>query len=352
MVKIFNREWSKAELMRRVGQMDQLAGIQLLEAGDGKARGSRILNVWTGTGLRFQVNAERALDLTSCDFKGIPLAWRSPAGDVHPAFFEPQGLGWLRSFPGGLLATCGLDQYGPPSQEAGAEFGLHGRISNQPASKVNYRTYWDGEDYKLEISGETRQAALFSENLVLQRRIATALGSNHIVVEDVVTNDGFQPAPFMLLYHFNMGFPLVSEDTRLKLNFEETLARDAIAQGGLAEWDRTQAPTAGYKEQVFIHRPQAQKNGLTSIELLNAQMHLGVRWTYKTAELPYLMEWKMMGEGAYVLGVEPSNCNGLGGRAATREAGQLPILAPGESRCFHIDVEILHNDQFKEDVNE
>jgi len=341
MATVFNREWSKAELISRVGQMDQLAGIGLLEVVDGKARGCQMLEVWTGSGLRFQVNAERALDISSCDFKGLPLDWRSPAGDVHPAFYEPQGLGWLRSFPGGLLATCGLDQFGSPSQEGGAEFGLHGRLSNSPASQVNYRTFWDGDDYKLEISGETRQAALFCENLVLRRKISTALGSNRIRIEDVAANEGFQPAPHMLLYHFNLGFPLVSEQTRLQLQSEETLPRDATAKSGLAEWDRFQAPTPGYSEQVFIHRPVAAENGLTTVELRNPQLGLGLRWTYKTAELPYLMEWKMMGEGAYVVGVEPANCKGLGGRAATREAGQLPILAPGESRGYHIDVEVI-----------
>ncbi len=341
MAILFNREWSKVELLSRVGQMEQLAGIRLLEAVDGKARGSRILDVWTGTGLRFQVNAERALDISSCDFKGLPLAWRSPAGDVHPAFYEPQGLGWLRSFPGGLLATCGLDQFGSPVQDGGAEFGLHGRISNHPASQVNYRTFWDGNDYKFEITGETRQAALFCENLVLRRRIATALASNRIRIEDIVTNEGFQSAPHMLLYYFNLGFPLVSEHTRLQLQSEETLPCDAVAQGGLAEWERFQSPTPGYQEQVFIHRPVAAENGLTSVELRNPQMGFGLRWTYKTADLPYLMEWKMMGEGAYVVGVEPANCNGLGGRASTRELGQLPLLAPGESRGYYIDVEVI-----------
>ena len=341
MAKLFEREWSKAELLRRVGQMDQLTGIRLLEAADGKARGCRLLEVWTGSGLRFQINAERALDLSGCDFKGISLAWRSPAGDVHPAFYEPQGLGWLRSFPGGLLATCGLDQFGSPSQEGGAEFGLHGRISNSPASQVNTRTFWDGDEYKLEISGEIRQAALFCENLVLRRRISTALGSNQIRIEDVVTNEGFEPAPHMLLYHFNLGFPLVSEQTRLQLQSKETLPRDATAQSGLAEWDRFQPPTPGYQEQVFIHQPVAAENGLTTVELRNPQLGLGLRWKYKTAELPYLIEWKMMGEGAYVVGIEPANCKGLGGRAATREAGQLPILAPGESRSYNISVEVV-----------
>ena len=341
MVKLFNQEWHKADLLRRVGQMDQLAGIRLVEAGEGKARGSRLLDVWTGTGLRFQVNADRALDLSNCEFQGLPLAWRSPAGDVHPAYYEPQGLGWLRSFAGGLLATCGLDQFGVPSQEDGAEFGLHGRISNSPAVQVNHHATWNGDQYELEISGEVRQARIFGENLVLRRRITTALGSNRIRIEDIVTNEGFEPAPHMILYHFNLGFPLVSEHTRLQLNADETLPRDEAARPGLSQWNRFQPPTPGYAEQVFIHRPTPGPDGRTTIELSNPKIGIGLRWTYPTANLPYLMEWKMMGAGAYVVGVEPANCNGLGGRAATRALGLLPLLEPGESREYLIDLEVM-----------
>jgi hypothetical protein len=216
MATLFNLEWSKSELLHRVGHMDQLAGIRLTELADGKGRGCRILDVWTGTGFCFQVNVDRSLDITGCDFKGIPLAWRSSAGDAHPTFYEPQDLGWLRSFSGGLLTTCGLDQFGMPSQDGGAELGLHGRISNLPANQMNYRTFWDGDEYILEISGEIRQTVLFFENLVLRRRLKTKLGSNRIHIEDVVTNDGFEPTQHMLLYHINLGFPLISEHTRLQ----------------------------------------------------------------------------------------------------------------------------------------
>jgi len=324
--------------------MDQLAGIRLLEAGDGKARGCRLIDVWTGTGLRFQVNPERALDISSCDFKGMPLAWRSPAGDVHPAFYEPQGISWLRSFPGGLIVTCGLDQFGLPSNDSGTELGLHGRISHCPASQVNYRTYWAGEEYKLEISGEIRQATIFGENLILHRQITTALGSNRIQIKDVVTNEGFEPVPHMLLYHCNMGFPLVSETTRLQLKTQATSPRDKTAEKGLADWNTFQLPTPGYQEQVFIHQPVGDENGKATVELSNPSINLGMRWTFGTATLPYLMEWKMMGEGSYIIGIEPANCNGLGGRAATRDLGQLPMLEPGESRDYHIDLEIFSID--------
>jgi len=321
--------------------MDQLAGIRLLEAGDGRARGTRVLDVWTGTGLCFQVSADRALDISACNFLGMPVSWRSPVGDVHPAYYESQGLGWLRSFPGGLLTTCGLDQFGGPSQDGVTELGLHGRVSNLPASQVNYRTFWDVDNYKLEITGEIRQAVLFGENLVLRRRISTALGSNLIRIEDIVTNEGFESVPHMLLYHFNLGFPLISEHTRLHLRAEETLPSDAAAQSGLKEWDCFQLPTPGYQEQVFIHRPVADQQGRANIEIVNPQLGFGVRWSYATANLPYLMEWKMMGEGSYVVGVEPANCNGLGGRGATRQQGDLLLLESGESRDYQIDVEVI-----------
>lgn len=341
MAYIFDRQWTREELIRRVGSMEQLAGIRPAELAEGKGRGCRVLDVWTGAGLHFQVNAERALDIPACDFKGIPLAWRSSSGDAHPAYYEPEGLGWLRSFPGGLLTICGLDQFGSPSSDGGVEFGLHGRISNLPASQVNHRTFWDGDEYMLEISGEIRQTALFFENLILRRRITTKLGSNRLHIEDVVTNDGFEPSPHMLLYHFNLGFPLVSEHAQLHLQAESTQPRDADAQAGLENWDRFQEPTHGYREQVFIHRPMVGKDGNAMVELTNSQLGIGVRWHYDATTLPWLMEWKMMGEGAYVAGIEPANCNGLGGRASTREKGELPVIQPGESRSYSIELEII-----------
>ena len=225
MTTLFNRDWSKDELLRRVGQMDQLAGIHMLEELDGKS--SRPVGYWTcgPEAVCVPGKCRAALDIASCEFKGMAIAWRSPAGNVHPSFYKSQGLGWLRLFPGGLLTTCGLNQFGSPSQEEGAEFGLHGRISNIPASQVNYRSYWEGNEYRLEIAGETHQAALFSENLVLRRRITTTMGSNSIHIDDVVTNEGFETTPHMLLYHFNAGFPLLSEDTRLTLHSEKTVPR-------------------------------------------------------------------------------------------------------------------------------
>jgi hypothetical protein len=340
MAYLYDRGWTRQELLQRVGHIDQVAGIKLLEVTDGIERGNRLLRVWTGGGLDFDVLPDRALDISACRYKGIPLAWASPTGAVPPAFYEPGGLGWLRSFQGGLLVTCGLDQFGPPCSDAGEELGLHGRVSNLPARYVNHRASWVGDEYEIEITGEVRQARVFGENLVLRRRISTRLGSRKIQIEDEVTNEGFAPHPHMILYHINLGFPLVSEDSQLCLDAEETIARDADAEAGLTRWRELQPPTADYREQVFRHIQQADAGGKARVEVENPLLGVGLRLTYDRTNLPYLFHWKMMGEGIYVLGIEPANCSVIGGRATARKKEALPHLEPGESRRYVLEVEV------------
>jgi len=49
-----------------------------------------------------------------------------------------------------------------------------------------------------------------------------------------------------------------------------------------------------------------------------------------------MMEWKMMGTGDYVLGMEPCNVD-LMSRAEMRRRGLLPLLAPGQS----VEIELV-----------
>lgn len=341
MAYLYNSDWTRDELLQCVGHMDQLAGIKLVEAADGTERGSRMLAIWTGSGLGFHVLVEKGLDIAACRYKGIPVAWSSPTGAVHPAYHQPEGLGWLRSFQGGLFVTCGLDQFGSPSTDAGEELGLHGRVGNLPARAVSYRTSWIEDEYELEITGEIRQVRVFGENLVLRRRISTRLGSNRIRIEDVVTNEGFTPSPHMILYHFNFGFPLVGPHSRLLLEVDRTIPRDADAEAGLADWQNFQPPTTGFREQVFRHVPKADEHGNVRVEVDNPDLSLGVRLTYDVASLPYLFQWKMMGQGTYVLGIEPANSSGIEGRAMARQRDDLPHLAPQEHRSYSLEIDVI-----------
>ena len=341
MTRLFQREWSREQLARYSGTMSQIAGIQSLEANDGIERGSRIIQIWTGSGLTFNVLPDRAMDIAACQYKGMSLAWRSARGDAHPAFYEPSGAGWLRSFQGGMLVTCGLDTFGPPFREGDEEFGQHGRVSNLPAREVGYHAGWVEHTYRLEVSGEVRQTKVFGENIVLHRRISTSLGSYKIRLDDTITNDGFSPQAHMIMYHINTGFPLLDESANLKFDVVETLPEDETSAGGLADWRVFQPPTPGFREQNFIHTPVVDSDGWAHAEVENPSLGLGLRLAFDASTLPYLNEWKMMGEGLYVLAIEPMNCNPLPGRTAMRLQHKLPYLQPGEIRRYALELEVV-----------
>ena len=206
---------TRRDLLRRIGRLEQVAGVEPFAFGDGPARGVRMFRFRTGGGLSFDVLPDRGMDLGLAEYRGTPLAWLSPNGPVAPHFYEPEGEGWLNTFPGGLLITCGLRNVGPPGERAGEEFGLHGRASHIPASRVSYDALWDEEGCVLEARGRIRESSVFGPNLVLRRRISARVGESRVRIEDEVENEGFEPEPIMVLYHINLGWPLLDEGSHL-----------------------------------------------------------------------------------------------------------------------------------------
>ncbi len=127
----------RRQLEVKTGNLAQLMGVQKYRVQGGMADNTSVIRVRNGLGLDFTITPDRGLDIFEVYFKGIPLAWISKNGLVGNQHFDPTGLGWLRSFPGGMLNTCGLRNVGPPVEDAGEAFGLHGRMSNTPAERVN-----------------------------------------------------------------------------------------------------------------------------------------------------------------------------------------------------------------------
>ena len=338
MVRLYGQDWTAAELRRHVGTIEQLAGITVGELTDGPARGVRTLDVRTGSGLAFTVLPERGMDIGAAHLNGVPLAWQSAMGVVHPSRHERDGRGWERSFAGGLLATCGLDNIGAANTDEGTPYPLHGRINHIPATQVRHDGVWEGDEYLLTIEGRVRQVTLYGENLLLTRRIATALGSDMLTVTDTVANEGFRPEPILLLHHINLGFPVLAATSELILPPGTRSSSDDPA------WRRGDAPGSG--AMVVTHEVPAGPEGLAGVALINRSFDggrgIGVGIRYTPDSFPVLWQWRNLHEGEYVMGLEPGN--GLGtGRQATREAGRLRTLAPGEVATFHTEITALRD---------
>jgi uncharacterized protein DUF4432 len=339
MPRLFGRELPASELRRFIGGAPQLAGIRTAELSDGAGRGMRVADVWTGSGLRFQVLIDRALDIGAADHGGRPLAWVHPALGP-PARFEPEGYGWLRTFGGGLVTTCGLVHFGQPETERGQAHGLHGRIGHVPAENVRVAQEWRGEDYALEIEGDVRETSALGENLLLRRRITTRLGASVLVIEDRVRNEGFRHSPVMVLYHCNLGFPVVSPESELVTGPGPVTPRDDVARAGLAASRRFEEPDPAFGGQVYFLAPRPGRDGTAAAAVVNRPLGLGLSVRWRTAELPCFAWWKMMRPGDYVCALEPCT-HWEAPRAQLREEGRLRMLAPGEEVGTRVEIGVL-----------
>lgn len=320
--------------------MRQSAGIKRYTLDEGFGRGVRAADVWTGSGLAFSVIFDRGMDLGPASYKGIPLTFISPTGDyANPACYSPAGIDWLRSFGGGLMTGCGLRNVGSPASAGGEDFGLHGRLSNMPAFNTAVREEWQGDRYMLELSGSMREARFFGENLLMRRRISTELGGSYIEINDSVENQSRNPDHLMLLYHINIGYPMLCEDSILKAATHDVLPRDAVAEKNLSAWSICQKPENAYSEQCFYHNIPEDADGFSRISMINPRIGLVFEVAYRKAELPFLTQWKQMGQGAYVTGLEPANCH-VEGTGEERKKGTLRTIALGEIVDFSIRLSV------------
>jgi len=354
MVHLYERVYGRKDLLKQVGSMDQIGGVKLLELSEGVERGVRVALIRTGE-LNLSVAVDRCMDIVNAEYKGTPLGWISPTGIAAPSFYEPEGLGWTRGFPGGLLTTCGLTYMGAPTVDQGEPLGLHGRISYVPAKLMYAGSYWEGDEYVTALEGEVREAKIFEPNIALRRRIETKLGWKHLVVHDKVTNEGWEIQPLMILYHVNIGFPVVDDGSVLVSTSRLYVPRDEEAKVDAERFDQFHQPKSGYKEKVYFHDMLTDAEGHAHSAIVNEKLldGIAVYVKYHRNELPRFIEWKMMGEGTYVVGMEPAN--GLVvGRDKERKWGTLQYLKPQETREFHIEIGVLVGEEvqkFKEKTN-
>jgi hypothetical protein len=344
-MQLFGMQLTRGQVESSIGRLDQIGGILPFELTDGRARGVRALRFTTGSGLTFTSLPDRALDLAHAEYCGVPLGWRSPNGDAAPSYYDPEDDGWLRMFFGGLMTTCGLTNFGPAGRDRHGSFGQHGEINCLPAEQVRFSQQWEGDECILEATGTIRQTRVFGEDLQLHRRISTRLGASSLHLEDTVTNRGYSRTPHMILYHCNGGFPILSEGTELHVSHRGMRPRDAEAANGLDAWNTVTAPQLGFAEQVFIHTPLACSDGRAAVALVNRRLRegagLGISIHFDPKQLPALIQWRMLGQGTYVMGIEPANCPTIEGRVTAEQNGTLPFLEPGESRRYQLEFRVL-----------
>ena len=336
------------EILKRVGDISQVAGAKRYRLVGGKADGVEAVDIRTGAGLSFTVLPGRGMDIAWTEYRGVPISYMAKPGIVAAAMYEPASVGWLRGFYAGLLTTCGLSNVGWPCEEEhpifkNMEYGLHGRIAFTPAEDVCVRQTWEPE-FTIRVSGRMRQAILHGENLVLDREIVTRCGQRSFLIRDTIENLGFLPEPLMVLYHFYFGHPLLSEHARLVLPATRTTPVTDAAKGEPDAWAAFAPPAHDYAERLYFHEPRPGADGRVAIALVNDRLGVGAALRYNPVQLPRLAQWKCLREAEYVLGIEPGNCHPTS-RVEHRRKGELDFLQPGERRAIEIEFSVLDGPQ-------
>ena len=242
----------REQLLRRVGSLQQLAYIRPVTFEEGRAKGLRAYEVKNGP-LSYRVLADKCLDVEEFCYKGVNLNFLSKPGLQGRNHYDTHGDEALRSIMGGLFFTAGLENICAPCTLNGKDYPMHGRIRTTPAEHISADGVWEGDQYVLRCSGEMREAELFGENLILRRTVETRLGERKITVTDTIENQGYRSEPLMLLYHINLGYPLLDEGTELVMATRKVTPRDETTAGHEDRWNLMDAPKDNEPEYVFIH---------------------------------------------------------------------------------------------------
>lgn len=339
-----SKAYDKQDLITRVGCMDQICSARKMRFTDGSANQMETIDIRTGSGLSFQILNDRGMGLGRADYKGIPLAWISPILEVAPWFYQPTGNGWLGTFGGGLMTSCGLTNVGSPSIVDGSEIGLHGRISHIPASDVCIDKRWEKDgSYRIKVSGIILDHRVLGHSFELKRSYEIRMGESTIKIHDEICNLGSKPEPLMILYHYNFGYPLISETSQITMTPQsEIKMRDKEFNNEINEWNVFHGPQKGYSERVYHHlfKPEGQED-LATVKIQNqiGNMQLSVSLDFSLKSLHRLVQWKMLGEKEYVLGIEPANCFSSGRDSASAQ-DELEFLQAGETKSIDITVRI------------
>lgn len=313
-----------------IGHESQLGSVEEVRLQGGRGDGMRLLQVRNAAGLEVTISADRAADISRVIFKGDNMGYFSPCGYVAPTYYDKDGIGFLKSFTAGFLTTCGLTAVGSPCEDAGEVLPLHGTIANTPAEQVR----WEETDDEIIVKAKVRDCRIFSHKLVMDREIAIGKYANTLRVKDVITNEGDTESPLMLLYHMNMGYPLLSEESVVEIDSVKVVPRNEHAAEDLDTWSKMLPPTPGFEEQCYYHSFE----GTGRAAIRNPRIGKGLEIGFDASTLDHFCEWKMMGVHDYVLGLEPGNCS-ADGRDVMRSRGELKFLKPGESKAYQVEVD-------------
>lgn len=270
---------------KKLGNSKQLISAYQMEIKDGSAIGKKIVLVNVGA-MEVMLNADNALDIGWVKYHGQNVSFLSKNG------FNSNVGPFGEKFEGGFIYTCGLDNVSSCDKSK----TIHGSLHYRKAENVNCVI----DDDKVEVFGTIYNTVLFGQNLVLHRHYT--ITADKIIVDDRIENQGFSDTDYVILYHVNFGYPFLDAGLKLSFDQEKTLPANEKTKNTLDLAKVITEPEDIGSEDLYYH---VLKKG--EVNLTNDKIGISCKMEYDTSLLPYLVEWRNLISGDYVLGIEPSS---------------------------------------------
>lgn len=321
---------------RYIGSDNQLLTARRVTYREGLSQGIQAIELRNRQGLYITCIEDQCLNLFDFSYKGVNFAFQQKNGLVSARYFSASAPDFEFYWPAGMMFTCGLTNVGPGGvMEDGKFYPDHGRIGMLPAQNVSVEKGEEG----VTITGTVHEGMLAGYHMELQRKILFPTDGKWVRYEDVLYNREPQAVEFELLYHTNLGYPLLTPESRVVKG--KGGGYSIHTKGPIPEnWAQCWEPEDHKDEDLFCHENTADKDGWAYAALINDKLGLGCYIKYKMDNLLWLMHWRNMCSHDYVIGLEPSN-NQVLGRDKERQNGTLQTIGGYEAKHFCVEYGVL-----------
>ena len=296
----------------RISNFNQIASVRRYTLSEGVEKGLDVIDCDNGK-IRFLLNVNKACDVMQLYHEGTNVSFISKNG------FTQREIGFLNRFEGGMIYTCGLDSVG------GREgYELHGTLHNTTARILRAECDESG----LVVEAIVRATALFGKNLTLKRKITSAVGSETLELVDTLINEGFVDENYCILYHINVGYPMLDDGAEVIADVAECKPRSAWAEANLASVYNMSASQMNCEEACYF-----LKMNKPTASLVNPKLGKKFTVSYSAETLPHFVEWKSMAAGDYALGLEPAS-------TALDDGFEYKTIKPSEKIEFRISLSV------------
>ncbi len=268
----------------KISNLSQVCSAKRYVLFDGAEKGLEIIDCTNGK-IRFLLNVSKALDISQLWHEGQNVSFVSKNG------LTAREINFLNRFEGGMLYTCGLDSAG------GREgYELHGTHHNTPAKVTKLECNENG----VTVEAEVYETALFGKNLLFKRKVFLGAESESVEIFDSITNCGYIQQEYCILYHVNVGYPMLDDGAIIVADIKEAKPRTPFAKENQSSMLEITDCVPNQEEMCYFIKMNTPKASLTNKKL---GKKFSVSWSKDT--LPEFVEWKSMASGDYALGLEP-----------------------------------------------